>query len=1056
MTAPLLISPFLPLLGQHPDIEALITRINGCPTSDLATLIKTEVPPNTPWRYPRGDLHSWIPVLDRLDGILGDLLETYTIDRPDATTVQGRKFDGQDRELILEILRFERILLDNSTSRKIYASYDRLQALLFTQDLQVLHATILLILRPSQQYGSHTPFELSNNKVVRGRLLKIVMSGGGWGKLKELGYDMVKLAKMSELEGGESVPTGDHDHDLDLPTGFYDLSTQFYRPSSSDNPGFTTAAATATAAEPGTTTPVSTELERPTQELRIQPPSSGLGRSVVGPDEGMEEHTFETPSRPSAGVVRREPIVDATPMTPFTPFASRPAAAQVAEGSSSVTSFSRAYTNSDGLTVLYVPATSVVPLVKDGSRDAMGVLGMLLESHAELRGVAVEVEEKAGKGEESKGEGSIVTAPSGDMVSSGDTVSATASKKTSANKYAALNEAMREEQFELLCRLRIMLMMDVKDGKMSPRVKEDVTCMLEIRLAALATYLYLTSEDKAQTELFLYEPNMVAQLADLVNPNSKVSDRIVAPAFMALDACAHYRYKCTEVVAALNANVAHGTLMNCYREIIKRLGTDQGAPHELVDSVLSFVAFLAASSGYGNMLVGAGIIPLIIDLIKVEHPARGGYVARAMGLIDNMMYTSNNAFNIFCNANGLQTLNHRITVEVDRLISGEYAQSIATESDLLRRTTPLKLMLRSVHRLMQASGTVDALRNLIDSELPKSLLKIFNNVDKMGASVFALAIHVTAAFVHNEPTSLSILQEMKLPDALYDALERNRQASFEILSAVPNAVGAFCLNATGMDLTVQRREVLGRLVNNCADPAYRDILRERDNASFLGTSLDELARHHPPLKPILLDALATLLKDLVTQGETAAVFNQWEPSKYRLMTVEDEQQKTGKKDEPEAETSAPSMESDDAPVRPQIDAHGRTSYTFNSTDYKSTKKDDNQIEVTIDIVAQLMQGLFHNTQLGKDFLAQDGLKLVLDIYGSPSLRNSFATSATAERLHIVLRSLAEASLSKVLNGIIERVRTVMDSCRGLWDSEMQTSYLSPLISALGESFSHSK
>jgi E3 ubiquitin-protein ligase HUWE1 len=1023
------------LVPQHPDIEAVITRINACPTPSLATLIKSEVPPNTPWRYPRGDLHSWIPVLDRFDGILGDLLETYTIDRSDGTTVQGRRFDEQDKELVLEILRFERILLDNSTSRKIYASYDRLQALLFTQDLQVLHATILLILRPSQQYGSHTPFELSNNKVVRGRLLKIVMSGGGWGKLKELGYDMVKLAKMSERE--EEEPLMDNDHDLDLPIAFYDLSTQFYRPSS-DTPGFPTTV------EPGTATPVSTELERPTQELRIQP--SALGRSVVGADdEGIEATTYDTPSRPSASVVRRgeSNIVD-TPMTPFTPFVSRPAP-PVIEGSSSVTSFSRAYTNSDGLTVVYVPATEVVPLVKDGSKDAMGVLGVLVESHAELRGIAEveEKEEKEEKKEEEKKEEGSTVAPS--------VAASTASKKT-PNKYAALNDAMREEQFELLCRLRIMLMMDVRDGKMSPRVKQDVTCMLEIRLAALATYLYLTSEDKAQTELFLYEPNMVAQLAELVNPNSKVSDRIVAPAFMALDACAHYRYKCTEVVAALNANVAHGTLMNCYREIIKRLGTEQGAPHELVDSVLSFVAFLAASSGYGNMLVGAGIIPLIIDLIKVEHPARGGYVARAMGLIDNMMYTSNNAFNIFCNANGLQTLNHRITVEVDRLISGEFAQSIATESDLLRRTTPLKLMLRSVHRLMQASGTVDALRNLIDSELPKSLLKIFNNVDKMGASVFALAIHVTAAFVHNEPTSLSILQEMKLPDALYDALERNRQASFEILSAVPNAVGAFCLNATGMDLTVQRREVLGRLVNNCADPAYRDILRERDNASFLGTSLDELARHHPPLKPILLDALATLLKDLVTQGETAAVFNQWEPSKYRLMTVEDEQkQKTENKDEPEAETSAP-MEAEDAPVRPQIDAHGRTSYTFNSTDYKSTKKDDNQIEVTIDIVAQLMQGLFHNTQLGKDFLAQDGLKLVLDIYGSPSLRNSFATSGTAERLHIVLRSLAEASLSKVLNGIIERVRTVMDSCRGLWDSEMQTSYLSPLISALGESF----
>lgn len=959
-------------------------------------------------------------VLDRFDAILGAFCTSYAIDSPDATVVQNRPFSSEDKELILEILRFERILLDNSTSRKIYASYDRLQSLLFTQDLQVLHATILLILRPSQQYGSHTPFELSNNKIVRQRLLEIVMAGGGWGKLKESGYDMVKLAKMSEEDVAEdTVPP--KEYELDLPATFYDLSAQFYRPSSADTlTGFN---------DQGTATPVSTELERPTQELRIQP--SPLGRVTL--DDGMadddEGAALETPSRPTAF---RRPEVQDTPIPPVRFAALQPA---VDTGSSSVTSFSRAYTNSDGLTVLFVPSTSIVPLVKSGSKDAVSVLRDLLESHPELRGIPEETAPDT-QGEKEAG------------------------KKTTTVKYTAVNDAMREEQFELLCRLRIMLMMDVHDGRMDPRVKADVTLMLEIRLSALATYLYLTAEDKAQTELFLYEPAMVAQLAELVNPASHVSDRIVAPAFMALDACAHYRYKCTEVVSALGANVAHGTLMNCYREIIRRLGTEEGAPHELVDSILSFVAFLAASSGYGNMLVGAGIIPVIIDLVKVTHPARGGYVARAMGLIDNMMYTSNNAFNIFCNASGLETLNHRITVEVDRLISGEYAQSTATESDLLRRTTPLKLMLRSVHRLMQASGTVDALRNLIDSELPKSLLKIFNHVDKMGASVFALAIHVTAAFVHNEPTSLSIIQEMKLPDALYDALEHNRQASFEILSAVPNAIGAFCLNAAGMDLVVQRREVLGRLVNNCADPAYRDILRERDNATFLGTSLDELARHHPPLKPILLESLATLLKDLVEQGQTAAVFNKWEPSKYRLMTVEDEQKKAEEDVKKKAETmddvqvDAPMVsmsESDDAQVRPEVDGNGATSFTFNSTDYKSTKKDDNQIEITIDIVAQLMQGLFHNTQLGKDFLAQDGLKLVLDIYGSPSLRNSFATSPTAERLHIVLRHLAEASLSKVLNGIIESVRGVMDTCRGLWDSGMQTSYLSPMIPALRES-----
>lgn len=1021
----------------HPDIEAVIARINACPDARLAQCLHDEIPPNTPWRFPRGDLHCWVTVLDRFDGLLATLCAAYQVDSPDATGVQSRPFSGEDQRLILEILRFERILLDNSTSRKIYASYDRLQSLLFTQDLHVLHATVLLILRPSQQYGSHTPFELSNNKVVRQRLLKIVMAGGGWGKLKESGYDMVKLAKMSEEDAASETTNVQQppplplprEYELDLPAGFYDLSAQFYRPSTADHThGYPHPD------HPGTSTPVSTELERPTQELRIQP--SPLGRVAgAGAAEramGEDEDTWETPSRPAA--VRR-PSGNETP-APLVRFATAPQQQQQQHetGSSSVTAFSRAYTNGDGLTVLYVPSASIVPLVKSGAKDAVGVLRDLLESHPELRGVPEEEEKKQGD-------------------------EAQKTPTTTTNKYTAINDAMREEQFELLCRLRIMLMMDVHDGRMDPRVKADVTLMLEIRLAALATYLYLTPEDKAQTELFLYEPALVGQLAELVNPASRISDVVAAPAFMALDACAHYRYKCTEVVSALGANVAHGTLMNCYREVIRRLATDEGAPHELVDSVLSFVAFLATSSGYGNMLVGAGIIPVIIELVKVEHPARGGYVARAMGLIDNMMYTSNNAFNIFCNASGLETLNHRITVEVDRLIGGEYAESNATESDLLRRTTPLKLMLRSVHRLMQASGTVDALRNLIDSDLPKSLLKIFHHVDKMGASVFALAIHVTAAFVHNEPTSLSIIQEMKLPDALYDALERNRQPSFEILSAVPNAVGAFCLNAAGMDLVVQRREVLGRLVNNCADPAYRDILRERDNATFLGTSLDELARHHPPLKPILLESLATLLKDLVQQGQTAAVFNQWEPAKYRLMTVED----VAKSQEEDAKKQAESKDDvkEDAPVvamsepdEPRPEADSSTSLTFGTgADQKSSKKDDNQIEITIDIVAQLMQGLFHNPQLGKDFLAQDGLKLVLDIYGSPSLRNSFATSPTAERLHIVLRHLAEASLSKVLNGLVESVRGVMDTCRGLWDSGMQDSYLSPMIPALCESFS---
>jgi hypothetical protein len=53
-------------------------------------------------------------------------------------------------------------------------------------------------------------------------------------------------------------------------------------------------------------------------------------------------------------------------------------------------------------------------------------------------------------------------------------------------------------------------------------------------------------------------------------------------------------------------------------------------PHLLVDATLSFVSFAASAPHFGNMLIGAGIIPTLIELIKVTIPRRGGvsYLAR--------------------------------------------------------------------------------------------------------------------------------------------------------------------------------------------------------------------------------------------------------------------------------------------------------------------------------------------------------------------------------------------------------------------------------------------
>jgi E3 ubiquitin-protein ligase HUWE1 len=135
-----------------------------------------------------------------------------------------------------------------------------------------------------------------------------------------------------------------------------------------------------------------------------------------------------------------------------------------------------------------------------------------------------------------------------------------------------------------------------------------------------------------------------------------------------------------------------------------------------------------------------------------------------------------------------------------------------------------------------------------------------------------------ATFVHNEPTSLGILQDLHLPQVLYHQLEQEIPPSFDVsrqsaghrlpqvISTVPNVVGAICLNQAGMDLTASHSVVLSNLISTTVSPGHDEAMSERDNAQHFGASLDELVRHHPPLRPIILEALLAVFRKAVDDG----------------------------------------------------------------------------------------------------------------------------------------------------------------------------------------------
>ena len=126
-----------------------------------------------------------------------------------------------------------------------------------------------------------------------------------------------------------------------------------------------------------------------------------------------------------------------------------------------------------------------------------------------------------------------------------------------------------------------------------------------------------------------------------------------------------YRTKIQELLTAVNAGVNHGTLMSLFRRTVTEIANSESTlPNSFVEALISFVTFIASHASGGNMIVGAGLIPLLILLIENKAPSRLSIVSRAMQLVDNVVYGFPNAFQLFCNAHGIDAVVQRIEVGV--------------------------------------------------------------------------------------------------------------------------------------------------------------------------------------------------------------------------------------------------------------------------------------------------------------------------------------------------------------------------------------------------------
>ncbi|KAI9321546.1 hypothetical protein BX666DRAFT_2072991 [Dichotomocladium elegans] len=511
------------------------------------------------------------------------------------------------------------------------------------------------------------------------------------------------------------------------------------------------------------------------------------------------------------------------------------------------------------------------------------------------------------------------------------------------------------------------------------------------------------SETTAQNKVFLYEPHLVSKLAELTRPGNAVSYDVQTYSLCALDGIARHHGKLTEVLAAFNVSANHGILMH----ILRKINSDTGDvyPRDFLDALFTLLSCIMQNQPGGQMLMSAGIIPMLVQILGNEQCIQAKYMSRIVSLLDTVVNAFTTSFSAFCNAGGLDTLLARIKESVgSKTVGVQAAPGALAPHD---RISAIKAMLKFLLRMMEAVGTADSLRNLIESSVPQSLLHIISHPRIYGASVLTIAINTMTTFIHSEPTSLSILQEAKLPQAFLETINGYDNPNSEVLMACINGFGAICLNAQGIEMFTKNNP-LPHFFDLMTDHEFLRNSSEVDSTTGLGSAMDELIRHHPALKPTVFECLTRMIKKVVKFGKDDESKPTNNTHRLKLM------HKAGSSgvQDIEMETKTSDISTHDA----------------GGEEFKKEDKTECLLVSFIDMVARFLEGLFQNQSNIREFVKEGCPEVLLDYYTLPHLPADFSVTIASDSLGYIFKMISDVSTLPTIMAIANKVKQYVGFC----------------------------
>lgn len=432
----------------------------------------------------------------------------------------------------------------------------------------------------------------------------------------------------------------------------------------------------------------------------------------------------------------------------------------------------------------------------------------------------------------------------------------------------------------------------------------------------------------------------------------------------------------------------------------------------------------------------------------------------------------------------------------------------------------LRWMFRFVNHIMQHSGGGfdRVLRNLIDSpQLLTSLRLVFENARVFGSHVWSNTVNILSSFIHNEPTSYAVIAEAGLSRSLLAAvmgrelkakekppaveaedadageepsqppvaepaspsetkkecreytLARPHNMSLapgiipaaDALACIPSAFGAICLNASGLDL-FQSSDALESFFEIFENPEHVKCLKDDPNlVRSLGTTFDELVRHHPALKTHIMSAVIVMAARVNLLGRVKA----WQHGMGSKLWVEDAQGQlhlSGDVSSLFRDIGAPVDASVDDPVSlgaPRLNADvlpnggkivvGDLSHLLPSPKdgFEPEDKDEHGLAVTDYLfpAIRFLGAFFENQPNCTAFIQAGATEFILDFATLQSLSFDFHNTDANQELSVLLHMMAETKPHLVIPSLMNRAQSAINNLSAFWTAPKESGFFTALV-----------